>query len=82
MSARVGEDARELSAKALADALDGSERKLLLGHLARVHPELIEAGFAWLAEYHEASAERRRVSRRRRDHDKRRQRRAEERDHG
>lgn len=40
-------------AESSAEALDGSERKLLLSHLARAYPDVVEAGVAWLAEYHE-----------------------------
>lgn len=81
-SASAGGGGPELSAEALADGLDGSERKLLLAHLARAHPELVEAGYAWLADWHAANAERQRANRRRREHDKRRRQRAEEVDRG
>jgi hypothetical protein len=62
----------EAGAESSADALDGSERKLLLSHLARTYPDVVEAGVAWLAEYHKAARERQRTARRRREHDKRR----------
>lgn len=81
-SARLAEGGPELSAETLVEGLDGSERKLLLDHLARAHPELVEAGVAWLAEYHAANAERRRADRKRKEKDRRRRRRAEERDGG
>lgn len=78
VSASAIGDNPESSAEALVEALDGSERKLLLSHLARAYPEVVEAGFARLAEYHAAAADRQRASRRRREHDKRRRRRAED----
>ena len=62
----------ESPAEALVEALDGSERKLLLSHLARAYPDAVETSVAWLAEYHEAARERQRAARRRREHDKRR----------
>lgn len=62
----------ESSAEALVEALDGSERKLLLSHLARAYPDAVETSVAWLAEYHEGARERQRTARRRREHDKRR----------
>jgi hypothetical protein len=49
----------EPSAAALVDALDGCDRKILLGHLARTSPALVDAGIAWMAEYHAANRERR-----------------------
>jgi hypothetical protein len=58
--------------EALVEALDGSERKLLLSHLARTYPDVVETSAAWLAEFHEAARERQRTARRRREHDKRR----------
>src|ERR1700684_1508389 len=61
----------EAGAESSAEALDGSERKLLLSHLARTYPDVVEAGVAWLAEYHKAARERQRTARRRREHDKR-----------
>jgi hypothetical protein len=72
----------EAGAESSAEALDGSERKLLLSHLARAYPDLVEAGVAWLAEYHEAARERQRKARRCREHDKRQRHRAEGGDRG
>jgi hypothetical protein len=76
-SARVGGAGPELSAEARVEALDGSERKLLLDHIARVYPAVVEAGFALLAEQRAESAERCRKNGRRREHDRRRRRLAE-----
>jgi hypothetical protein len=45
-------------------------------------PDVVEAGVAWLAEYHEAARERQRTARRRREHDKRQRQRAEGGDRG
>jgi hypothetical protein len=72
----------EAGAESPAEALDGSERKLLLSHLARTYPDVVEAGVAWLAEYHEAARERQRAARRRREHDKRQRQRAARGDRG
>ena len=67
----------DLSAAARIEALDGSERKLLLDQLARVHPDVVEAGFELVAQWRAECAERRRKNGRRHEHDRRR-RRAEE----
>ena len=72
----------QADAESSAETLDGSERKLLLSHLARTYPEVVEAGVAWLAEYHKAARERQRTARRRREHDKRQRQRAERGDRG
>jgi hypothetical protein len=61
---------------AVTEGLDGSERKLLLNHLATVYPEVVEAGFAWLAEYHAAVAERRRIASKEKYRERRRRQRA------
>jgi len=76
-SATVGEASPELSAAARIEAIDGSERKLLLDQLARVHPDVVEAGFELVAQWRAECAERRRKNGRRHEHDRRR-RRAEE----
>jgi hypothetical protein len=62
---------------AAVNGLDGSERKLLLGHLAGTRPDVAAAGLAWLAEYHAANAERERIRRRERKREQRRRRRAD-----
>lgn len=80
-SAALGGAGAEALVETRVEALDGCERKLLLGHLARVHPDAVDSGFAWLTRYHAAAAERQRAARRRREHDKRR-RREEERERG
>jgi hypothetical protein len=63
--------APEPHAATLVEALDGSERKLLLSHLARTSPAVIQAGIVWLGEYHAASRERRRTSHNRKSKDRR-----------
>ena len=63
--------AAEPSAAALVEALDGCERKLLLSHLAWTSPAVVHAGIAWLAEYHAASRERRRMIHNRKSKDRR-----------
>jgi hypothetical protein len=57
---------------AAVESLDGSERKLLLSRLANSDPEVVGAGFAWLAEYHSANRERRRVNRNQKAKERRR----------
>jgi hypothetical protein len=52
------------------------DRIILLNHIARAYPDMVEAGFALIAEWRAESAERRRKALRRREHDKRRRRRA------
>ena len=64
--------AAEPAAAALVEALDGSERKLLLSYLARTSPAMVQAGILWLAEYHAASRERRRTIHNRKSQDRRR----------
>jgi hypothetical protein len=66
----------QLSAAALVEAMDGAERKLLLNHVAQAHPEVVEAGVVWLAEWRAEAAERRRKNARRGEHDRRKRRRA------
>lgn len=67
----------EPSLAARVEALDGSERIILLGHLARAYPDVVEAGFELVAQWRADNAERRRVAARRKDHDRRRRRAAE-----
>jgi hypothetical protein len=64
------------------EALDGSERKLLLAHLARAYPEVVEAGFDLVAEWRAECAERRRAASSRKSKERRRRQRAEARDRG
>ena len=45
---------------AYVDRLDGAERKLLLDHIARAFPEVIEAGAGLVAEWRAECAEHRR----------------------
>ena len=71
-STSVAEAGPELSVEAHVKALDGGERKLLLDHLARAYPDVVEAGFALLAEWRAECAEQRRAGRRRREHARRR----------
>jgi hypothetical protein len=72
--AEAPEGGAELSTEARVEALDGNERKLLLGRLARAYPDVVEAGFALVAEWHADCAEHRRKGLRRREHDRRRRR--------
>lgn len=74
-SASAVEAGSELSAEAYVEALDGSERTILLRHIARAFPDAVEAGVVLVAEWRAECAERRRVAARRREHDKRRERR-------
>jgi hypothetical protein len=64
----------EASVINLVDAIDGAERALLLRHLAQADPDLVEAGVAWLGEYHEAARERQRVGRNSKSKERRRRR--------
>jgi hypothetical protein len=52
----------EPSALALLETMDGAERALLLHHLAQAHPDIIEAGVAWLAARRAECEKRRRVA--------------------
>ena len=56
---------------AYVDRLDGAERKLLLDHIARAFPEVIEAGAGLVAEWRAECAEHRRKRQRRNEHDRR-----------
>lgn len=67
----------ESVALALVEAMDGSERTVLLRHIAAARPDVVHGGIAWLAEWRADVAERRRAAQRRREHDRRRRQRAE-----
>lgn len=74
-SVEVGEDSALTSAEQLVKAMDGSERALLLRHLAKVQPTVVETGAAWLGQWRAECAERHRRARRQAEHDRRRRRR-------
>jgi hypothetical protein len=78
LPAAPAEGGAELSAVAYAGGLDGSDRKLLLDHIARAFPDVVEAGATWLAEFHAAAREHQRQARNRKSKNARRRRRAEE----
>ena len=61
----------ECAAVAYVDALDGSERKLLLTHIAQAWPEVVEAAAGLVAQWRAECAEHRRKAARRKDHDRR-----------
>jgi hypothetical protein len=74
VSATVAAAGPELSVEARVEALDGSERKLILDQLVRGYPDVVEAGFALVAQWRAECAEKRRTGLRRREHDRRRRR--------
>ena len=74
VAATSGGAGQELPVEARLEALDGSERKLLLDQLARAYPDVVEAGFALLAGWRAGCAEHRRKQDRRREHARRRRR--------
>lgn len=74
--ATASDTGHDTGAAAYARGLDGSERKLLLEWIAATHPALVDRGAQWLAEFHAANAERRRVDRNRKAKDRQRRRRA------
>jgi len=76
-SASIDGAGSELSVEARVEALDGSERKLLLDQLARAYPDVVEAGFELVAQWRTECAEKRRARLRRHEHDRRRRRAAE-----
>jgi hypothetical protein len=76
-SATPVEAGPECAAVAYVEALDGSERKLLLTHIAQAWPEVVEAGAELVAQWRAEAAEHRRKRLRRNEHDRRRRRRAE-----
>lgn len=61
----------ELSAVAYVDGLDGSERKLLMHHIAQAFPDVVEAGAELVAQWRAECAEHRRQRLRRNEHDRR-----------
>jgi hypothetical protein len=77
VAASLVEGGPELAAVAYVEALDGSERKLLLDQIARAFPEVVEAGAGLVARWRAEGAEERRKKGRRHEHDRRRRRRAE-----
>jgi len=74
--ASPGEDGWRPVAAAAVEALDGSERKLLLARLADSEPEVVVAAVVWLEQWHAGNREQRRADRRRAEHDRRRRQRA------
>jgi hypothetical protein len=76
VSATSGESGWRPVATAAVEALDGSDRKLLLARLADSDPDVVVAGLTWLQQWHEANAERRAGDRRRKAKDRRRRQRA------
>lgn len=71
-----GESGWRAGAAAAVEALDGSQRKLLLARLAATDPDAVAAGLAWLERWHAACDERRRADRHRKAKDRRRRQRA------
>jgi hypothetical protein len=69
---QAGESGWQAVALAAVEALDGSERKLLLARLADSEPEAVVAALVWLEQWHAGSAERRRADRSRKAKDRRR----------
>jgi hypothetical protein len=66
-----------VAAVAYVEALDGSERTVLLNHIAQAFPGVVVAGAELVAQWRAESAEHRRKNLRKREHDRRRRRRAE-----
>jgi hypothetical protein len=73
---QAGESGWRAVAVAAVEALDGSERKLLLARLADSEPEVVVAALVWLEQWHAGNREQRRADRRRAEHDRRRRQRA------
>jgi hypothetical protein len=73
----VGWAGSESAVTAYVDGLNGAERKVLVNHIARAWPEVVEAGVELVAQWRAESAELRRKALRRREHDRRARRRAE-----
>lgn len=69
-------DGPERAAVAYVDGLDGSERKVLMHHIAQAFPGVVAAGAELVAEWRAECAEHRRKNDRRKDHDRRRRRRS------
>jgi hypothetical protein len=76
VSAAAGEAGREWSAEAYVEALDGAERKILLDHIARAWPEVVEAGTVLVARWRAECAKQRRENEKRRRREQRRRQRA------
>jgi hypothetical protein len=72
----------ELSAEARVRALDGAERAVLLDHIARAYPEVVDAGFELVAQWRAECAERRKEAARERKRGQRRRQRAADRHRG
>ena len=70
--ASPGEDGWRAVAAAVVEALDGSQRKLLLARLADTDPDVVVAGVTWMEQWHAANAERRREARKEKSRDRRR----------
>lgn len=62
----------ETAALALVEAMDGSERAVLLRHIAATSPAVVHGGITWLAAWRADVAERRRVASNRKSKDRRR----------
>jgi len=62
----------ELSAEAYVEGLDGSERAVLLRHLAQAWPEVVEAGVELVAQWRAECAERRQEAAKRKRREQRR----------
>jgi hypothetical protein len=75
-TATAGGAGTELSVEGRVEDLDGSERAILLTHIARAYPDVVEAGFALVAEWRaECADHRQEAARRKRRERRRRQRR-------
>jgi len=74
--AMVAEDASEAVALALVDAMDGSERRLVLDTIAATWPVLVHAAVALLAERRAEADERRKKAATRNRRERRRRRRS------
>lgn len=72
MSASAGESGSRGALADVLEALDGSERKLLLEVLADGWPDVVEAGLQRLAEWHADCRERYRATRRQKARERRR----------
>jgi hypothetical protein len=55
---------KEQADRAYVDRLDGAKRKLLLDHIPRAFPEVVEAGAGLVAEWRAGCAEHRRTRQR------------------
>ncbi len=77
-AASLVEGGAELSAEAYVEGLDGAERALLLRHIARAWPDVVEAGVRLVADWRVECAEHRRTATK----DRRRERRRRQRGQG